>query len=750
MSPNMMEFQDCLNAIEVEDICSSGLHFTWTKNLHKTRTGNMTGILKKLDRVMSNEGFIKNFPQAHAKFLPYIIFDHSLAILCVPTNVTKHIKSFRFPNYITDKQDYPVQDIESSETLFVNKLSSEDANSMIVEAWSIIGIYICLAVREFFSSGKILGELNATFVTLILKIQTPNKVTDFRPIACCNSAFIPNGKCKYRMRRDNILLTQEIIRGYNKKGGAKRVAFKIDIQKSYDACVSTAAFILNMNGKRIGYFKGGRGLRQDDPISPYLFTLIMEVFSLILQREIKKEPKFQYHFGCKSLNLSHVCFADDLLVMCHGDTILVRVIKNALDQFSVSSGLLPNNYKSTMFFGSLNEDECNAISTILPFERGKLPVKYLGVPLIAKRLGIKELLESIHMYWASVFLLPMTKPKDQGGLGLRNLQIWNQALLAKHIWNIAMKKDILWVKLVHSVKLKGKSIWEVFVDQKDSWGWKNLIGIRDQIKNNVLSSELSVGDMIENNEWKWPADWFHKLPTITSLTVPNINDDTNDKMDRLITQDKLQNWGNNAVNRCCLCYNDYEDLKHLFFKCSFSEDVWNRAQLLGEIRASVYHIWQEGNNRIFKDSKRSSEEVFKSIVEMIKLKLIGTTVKDSIAVVPSILEFFWHDCTYLSPIACLDWPGGIETGCVWLDRRCGWIQGSSLSLSKEVRLGLFEGVYSQYSDALSSYLLDPSNEVIVSSLSKVDLPGYFVSMFEAILNYSYILELSHEDRNEIY
>ncbi|GKF55138.1 hypothetical protein Tco_0165478 [Tanacetum coccineum] len=87
--------------------------------------------------------------------------------------------------------------------------------------------------------------------------------------------------------------------------------------------------------------------------------------------------------------------------------------------------------------------------------------------------------------------------------------------------------------------------------------------------------------------------------------------------------------------------------------------------------ASVYHIWQEGNNRIFKDSKRSSEEVFKSIVEMIKLKLIGTTVKDSIAVVPSILEFFWHDCTYLSPIACLDWPGGIETGCVWLDRRSG-------------------------------------------------------------------------------
>ncbi|GJT95055.1 hypothetical protein Tco_1090573 [Tanacetum coccineum] len=45
----------------------------------------------------------------------------------------------------------------------------------------------------------------------------------------------------------------------------------------------------------------------------------MEVFSLILQREINREPLFQYHFGCKNLKVSHVCFADDLLVMCHGD-----------------------------------------------------------------------------------------------------------------------------------------------------------------------------------------------------------------------------------------------------------------------------------------------------------------------------------------------------------------------------------------------------------------------------------------------
>ncbi|GKF57221.1 RNA-directed DNA polymerase, eukaryota, reverse transcriptase zinc-binding domain protein, partial [Tanacetum coccineum] len=105
-------------------------------------------------------------------------------------------------------------------------------------------------------------------------------------------------------------------------------------------CVSTAAFTLNVNGDRIEYFKGGRGLRQGDPISPYLFTLIME---------------------------SHVCFADDLLVMCHGDAISVGVIKKALDTFSAVFGFVPNNSKSIAFYGSMSEEESNTISSILPF-----------------------------------------------------------------------------------------------------------------------------------------------------------------------------------------------------------------------------------------------------------------------------------------------------------------------------------------------------------------------------------------------
>lgn len=165
------------------------------------------------------------------------------------------------------------------------------------------------------------------------------------------------------------------MKGYNRKNGPKRAALKIDIQKAYDTvnwgflrriliefgfhlkmvewimqCVSTTAFTINVNGERIGYFKGARGLRQGDPMSPYLFTLIMEIFTLVLRRKINSSGDFQYHFGCKEMKLTHVCFADDLLVMCHGDTASVGVIKGAIEEFSSYSGLLPNISKSTVFF----------------------------------------------------------------------------------------------------------------------------------------------------------------------------------------------------------------------------------------------------------------------------------------------------------------------------------------------------------------------------------------------------------------
>nr|GFB81339.1 RNA-directed DNA polymerase, eukaryota, reverse transcriptase zinc-binding domain protein [Tanacetum cinerariifolium] len=268
------------------------------------------------------------------------------------------------------------------------------------------------------------------------------------------SAFIPG-----RSIQDNIFITQELLKGYNRKGGPKRCSLKIDIAKAYDTvdwgflesilynfsfpvkmiqwimtCVSSAAFTISVNGERFGYFKGGRGLRQGDPISLYLFTLVMEVFSLIMSRNVQSSPDFKYHVRCKELKLTHLSFADDLLVLCHGDLKSISMLKKALNEFSKVSGLLPNINKSIMFFGNVDKQAQRAILDELPFVVGKLPVKYLGVPLITKKIGIlmdkvknvvldwknkslsyagrlqliSSVLASMQVYWASVFLIPKT------------------------------------------------------------------------------------------------------------------------------------------------------------------------------------------------------------------------------------------------------------------------------------------------------------------------------------------------------
>ncbi|GJZ04216.1 serine-threonine/tyrosine-protein kinase catalytic domain-containing protein [Tanacetum coccineum] len=99
---------------------------------------------------------------------------------------------------------------------------------------------------------------------------------------------------------------------------------------------------------------------------------------------------FKFHKGCKEMKITHLSFADDLLVFCHGGEIFVNVIKDALLEFSKVSGLLPNMDKSVIFFGSVKENVKQWILQVLPFRIGKLLVKYLGIPFLATRLGVKK------------------------------------------------------------------------------------------------------------------------------------------------------------------------------------------------------------------------------------------------------------------------------------------------------------------------------------------------------------------------
>ncbi|GKD30741.1 hypothetical protein Tco_1241519 [Tanacetum coccineum] len=154
------------------------------------------------------------------------------------------------------------------------------------EAWDIISNNVILAAQEFFINGKLLKQLNHTIITLIPKVKS----------------------------LVHLVFHQRMIDWIME-------------------CVTTISFSININGILHGYFKGRCGPRQGDPLSPYLFTLVMEVLTLMLQRRVRKNDLFTFHRYCSKLNIINLCFADDLFLFAHGDVNSANVIMGVLNEF---------------------------------------------------------------------------------------------------------------------------------------------------------------------------------------------------------------------------------------------------------------------------------------------------------------------------------------------------------------------------------------------------------------------------------
>lgn len=241
----------------------------------------------------------------------------------------------------------------------------------------------------------LLKEVNATILTLVPKKPNASIMGDFRPIACCNviykcitkilsnrmlpilnslisrnqSAFIP-GRCI----SENVLLAQELVRNYHRNGSSPRCTMKVDLMKAYDSvdwefivhclscfgfparftnwikmCITSPRFSISLNGTLVGYFKGEKGLRQGDPLSPYLFVLAMEVFSRIMKDYTREGSGFKFHHNCSKMKLTHLCFADDMLIFSDASLSSISIIKAALLEFELLSGLKANPSKSSLF-----------------------------------------------------------------------------------------------------------------------------------------------------------------------------------------------------------------------------------------------------------------------------------------------------------------------------------------------------------------------------------------------------------------
>ena len=192
------------------------------------------------------------------------------------------------------------------------------------------------------------------------------------------------------------------------KNNESGILCKLDIKKAYDKvdktfiltimqkmgfrdkwirwikwCISTTSFSVLVNGTPMGFFQSSRGLRQGDPLSPYLFVIAMEVFSAFLKRAVEGG----FLFGCRvkgrseeGVLISHLLFADNTLVFCKPSQDQLTYLSWLLMWFEAVSGLRINMEKNELIpIGRV--ENMDDLAWEFGCRLGSLPTNYLEMPL---------------------------------------------------------------------------------------------------------------------------------------------------------------------------------------------------------------------------------------------------------------------------------------------------------------------------------------------------------------------------------
>ena len=121
-------------------------------------------------------------------------------------------------------------------------------------------------------------------------------------------------------------------------------------------CVTSARLSVKLNGGISHLFLPSRGLRQGDPLSPYLFLFCVEGFSALLKQAQQTGDLKGVSFGSTGPTVTHLLFADDSIVFLEGSQSNFDTLKGILQAYEVASGQKVNLQKSSIFFGKGSSD----------------------------------------------------------------------------------------------------------------------------------------------------------------------------------------------------------------------------------------------------------------------------------------------------------------------------------------------------------------------------------------------------------